>query len=59
MIKIEKNTEVESNINYITCESGEFNDTDLVKCRLKTKLSENTVMFLVSQIKNTTNESSI
>lgn len=53
MIQIEKNTEVEANKNYETCESGEFNDDDFVKCHLKTELSENTVMFLASQIKIT------
>ena len=59
MIKIEKNEEVQANTNYITCESGEFEETDFVLCKLKTELSENIVMFLASQIKNTTNESSI
>lgn len=58
MIAIEKNTEVESNKNYITCESGEFNDNDFVKCKLKTESLEDTVMFLASQVKIQDNESS-
>ena len=58
-IQIIKNQEVDSNSNYITCEEGEFELNDFVLCKEKTESNDNTVMFLASQIKNTTNESSI
>lgn len=58
-IIISKNQEVECNINYITCEEGEFDPDQFVMCKHKNEIENNTVMFLASQIKNQDNESSI
>jgi hypothetical protein len=57
-INITINQEVESNINYISCEEGEFLPTDFVMCKCKDENEDNTVMFLAEQIKNIDNESS-
>lgn len=58
-INITIDQEVESNINYITCEEGEFYPDQFVMCKHKDEIENNTVMFLASQIKNENNESSI
>lgn len=57
-IQIKKNDVVESNINYVTCEEGEFQPEDFVMCKLKNDSEENTVMFLAQQIKEIPNEGS-
>lgn len=51
--------EVLCNINYVTCESGNFDEFEFVKCKLKTDNANNTVMFLAYQINNIDNEGSI
>lgn len=51
-IQININEEVETNTNYITCEKGEFEPNNFVFYKQKTESNNNTVMFLVSQIKN-------
>ena len=53
-VEIIKNEEVNENPNYITCEQGEFNETEFVLCKEKTESRDNTVMFLASQIKDNT-----
>lgn len=59
MIKIEINQEVYLNLEYITCESGEFDENDLVKCKKKNEVECNTCAFLASQIINPNDESSL
>ena len=51
--------DVISNMKYITCESGNFDEFEFVKCKLKTDNADNTVMFLAYQINNIDNEGSI
>jgi hypothetical protein len=59
MIMIELNTEVEDNTEYLTCQEGEFNEYDMVLCKHKEDVLDNTVKFYAIQIKkNITNESS-
>ena len=50
MITISLNQEVESNKNYVTCESGIFQTLDFVLCKNKLEEQNNTVMFLVDSI---------
>lgn len=50
--------DVASNIKYISSESGDFDDFDFIKCKLKGQDQECTVMFLAFQINQTGNESS-
>lgn len=59
MIKIELGQEVYENQDYITCESGEFDPYDLVKCKKKNEVECNTCAFLASQIINSNDESSL
>ena len=54
---ISKGQPVAANPAYITCEGGEFEPHDFVKCKRADESTDNTVQFLAQQIIE--NESSI
>jgi hypothetical protein len=58
MQNVEIGQVVAANLNYISCETGVFDDTDFVMCKLKNEIAENTVMFFAYQINQIDNESS-
>ena len=52
MITITKCQPVAANPDYITCEGGEFDMDEFVKCKRIDDATDNTVQFLARQIQS-------